>query len=104
MADGVRDDGRGRVALAEEAGEAVGREHFGDGEAELAPEEARVVADDDHGLALGDGGLGIPEFGVEIVRDALSREADAVEGEVARDETAPAGGAEFDGDAHEGKE
>ena len=53
-ADGVRDDGRGGVALAKEAGETVGGKHLGDGEAELASEEAGVVTDDDDGLSSGE--------------------------------------------------
>ena len=44
--DGVADDGRGRVAIAEQGGEIVGGEHFGSGEGKVAAKETGVVADD----------------------------------------------------------
>ena len=40
--------------------------------------------------------FGVAEFGLQIVGDALRGEADVVEGEIARDDAAPAAGAEFD--------
>ena len=50
MADGVGDDGRGRVAVAQERLEAVGGEHFGGGEGKFAPKKPGVVTQNDHRL------------------------------------------------------
>ena len=38
---------------------------------------------------------------IQIIRDALCGEADVVESEIARDDAAPAGGAEFNCREHE---
>ena len=97
MADGVGDDGRGRVAVAQERFDAVGGQNFGGGEGKIAAQKPRVVAENDHRLAEVEGGLRIAKFRIQIIGDALRGEADVVEGEIARDDFAPAGGAEFDG-------
>ena len=44
-ADGMADDGRGGVAIAEQGSEAIGGEHFGGGEGEVAAKESGVVTD-----------------------------------------------------------
>ena len=59
MADGVGDDGRGRVAVAQERLDAVGRENFGGGEGKMAAQKAGVVAEDDDGFATVDFGFWI---------------------------------------------
>ena len=96
-ADVVSDYRGGCVAIAEEGREAGVREHFGRGEGKFAAEKTCVVADDDEGLAAVNGGVGVGQFACEVKRNALGGEADVVESEITRDETAPAGGAEFYG-------
>ncbi len=48
-ADVVRDDGRGRVAIAEQGIEAVAGENLGDRQRKLFAQEARVATNDDDG-------------------------------------------------------
>ena len=52
MPDVVRDDRRGRVAIAEQGFQAVGGEHLGGGQRKLAPEKPRVVTQNDDRLAV----------------------------------------------------
>src|SRR5664280_765453 len=96
MTDGVRDDGRGRVAIAEQGFNAVGRKNFGGGEGKFASEKTRVVAENQNRLAPVNFRFPISDFRFQVVRDALCGETDIIEGEVARNDIAPAGGAEFD--------
>ncbi len=75
----------------------IGRELLGDGQGKLASQEARVVGEDDDGLSFGDLGFRILALGHEVIRHALGGDTDIVKGEIAGDEAAPTGGAEFNG-------
>ena len=88
-ANGVRYDGRRRVALAEERSQAAARENFRGGEGKFAAEKARVVSENDQFRVQGFG------LRVQVIRDALGGEPDVIEGEILRHDAAPAGGAEF---------
>ncbi len=86
----IADDGRGGGGGAADDGDAVAGEDLDDGVGELGGEEAGVVADDD-------GGSGEPLLLV-VVGDALGAEADVAEGELLRDDGAPAVRAEPEAD------
>src|SRR6185503_15029034 len=86
----VSDDGRGRVAVAEQRNETIGGEHFGGCQGKLAAQKTGVVAKNHDRLALEEVGLRTSDFGIKKIRDALCGEADVVEGEIARDQPAPA--------------
>ena len=96
MANGVGDDGRGRVAVAKQRLNAVRGQNFGGGEGKFAAQKTRVVAENDDRFATVNWRLRIGQFSFQIIRNALRGEADVVEGEIARDDFAPAGGAKFD--------
>ena len=96
MTDGVRDDGRGRVAVAEQGCDAVCRENFRCGQGKFASEKTRVVAENQNRLAPVNFRFPISDFRFQVVRDALRGETDIIEGEVARNDIAPAGGSKFD--------
>ena len=97
MTDGVRDDRRGRVAIAEQRFDAVGRKNFGGGEGKFASEKTRVMAENQNRLAPVNFRFPVSDFRFQIIRDALGGEADIFKSEVARDDVAPAGGSKFDG-------
>ena len=48
MADGMGDDRRGRIAVAQERFEPVCRQHFGGGQRKFAPQKPRVVTQNDN--------------------------------------------------------
>ena len=95
--DGVSDHRSRRVTIAEQGSESVRGQNFGGGQREFASQKSGVVTNNHDRLPLGERRARAAHLRREIIGDCLRGQPDVVEGEVTRNNAAPAGGAKFDG-------
>ena len=87
----------GGVAVAEQGFEAVLGQDLRGGQGKFASQETGVVADDNERLAAMERGCFPSQFPLEVKGQPLRGEADVLEGEIPRDQSAPACGAKLNG-------